>query len=106
MAKSTGNLVLVSELLRDYPSAALRLLLLDRAWGEDWEFVTKDVAAAAGRLDELYASAGRPGTDATAAQAVTDALLNDLDVPTALAIATESGGEAARSALTVLGLLA
>jgi len=31
MAKSTGNLVLVDELMRDYPPAAIRLLCLNRA---------------------------------------------------------------------------
>jgi cysteinyl-tRNA synthetase len=39
-----------------------------------------------------------------AASAVSAALLADLDVPGALAIAEESGGEAARLALSVLGL--
>ena len=32
MAKSAGNLVLVSDLVRDYPAAAVRLLILDRRW--------------------------------------------------------------------------
>ena len=32
MAKSTGNLVLVSDLLAKHPAAALRLLLIDRPW--------------------------------------------------------------------------
>src|SRR3954469_17076291 len=32
MAKSVGNLVLVADLLKEVPAAALRLLLLDRRW--------------------------------------------------------------------------
>ena len=44
MAKSAGNLVLVEELLADYPAAAVRLLILDRRWHEDWDY-----AARAGR---------------------------------------------------------
>jgi len=32
MAKSAGNLVLVSDLLAGYPAAAIRLMILDRSW--------------------------------------------------------------------------
>lgn len=35
MAKSSGNLVLVSDLLAAYPAAAIRLMILDRPWGQD-----------------------------------------------------------------------
>ena len=38
MAKSTGNLVLVRDLVDDHPAAAVRLMILDRPWGEDWEY--------------------------------------------------------------------
>lgn len=34
MAKSAGNLVLVSDLLAAYPAAAIRLMILDRSWSE------------------------------------------------------------------------
>lgn len=105
MAKSTGNLVLVADLLTSAPAAALRLLLLDRRYGEEWDFVPDDLAAAAGRLERLYAGAGRPHTRHAAEAAVLEALLDDLDVPRALAVAEESGGGAARLACTVLGLL-
>ena len=37
MAKSAGNLVLVSDLLRGYPPAAIRLLLLNRPWQTAWD---------------------------------------------------------------------
>ena len=39
-----------------------------------------------------------------AAGAVTAALLDDLDVPTALAVAEEAGGASARLALSLLAL--
>jgi cysteinyl-tRNA synthetase len=105
MAKSTGNLVLVGDLLRDVPAAAVRLLLLDRAWGEDWTYRAEDLDASAGRLERLYAAAGRSGGSAAAGAAVTSALLDDLDVPRALQVAEDAGGEAARAALATLGLL-
>ncbi len=103
MAKSTGNLVLVSDVLASASPAAVRLLLLDRRWGESWDYSTEALAAAGSRLDRLYAAAGRPGSGA-GADAVTDALFDDLDVPRALAIAEESGGEGARLVLRVLAV--
>jgi cysteinyl-tRNA synthetase len=104
MAKSTGNLVLVSDLLTRYPAAAVRLLILDRAWAETWDYQPADLAAAAGRLEVLQAAAGRPDSSAAAVDAVRAALADDLDVPSAMAIAEESGGQAARVLGTLLGL--
>ncbi|MCO1654418.1 class I tRNA ligase family protein [Pseudonocardia sp. S2-4] len=106
MAKSTGNLVLVSDVLAKHAPAALRLLLVDRSWARGWDFHSRDLDAAAERLERLYAAAAR-GTGSggrAATEAVTTALLADLDVPTALDVAEEAGGDAARLALSVLNL--
>jgi cysteinyl-tRNA synthetase len=102
MAKSTGNLVLVSELLEHYPAAVLRLAILDRRWEADWDYVREDLDRAGQRLDRIYAAAARPGPDHAAA--VTAAMLDDLDVPRALEVAEEAGGRTARTLLGVLGL--
>lgn len=105
MAKSTGNLVLVSDVIADHPAAALRLLLVDRPWARDWAFDPGALDGATARLERLFAAAARgAGHPRPATAAVTAALLDDLDVPTALAIAEDEGGEAARLALSVLGL--
>jgi cysteinyl-tRNA synthetase len=106
MAKSTGNLVLVSDVLAEHAAAALRLLLVDRPWGRTWDYRGEDLDAAAGRLERLYAAAARGAGagGAAASAAVTDALLADLDVPAALDVAEEAGGDAARLALSVLNL--
>jgi cysteinyl-tRNA synthetase len=104
MAKSTGNLVLVDDLLARYPAAAVRLLILDRAWAETWDYVPSDLDAATQRLEALQAAAGRPGTSDAAVAAVRAALADDLDVPSALAIAEDSGGQAARVLGTLIGL--
>ena len=48
MAKSSGNLVLAGDLLKDYPAAAIRLLVLDRRWGADWDYDRAGLDAAAG----------------------------------------------------------
>jgi cysteinyl-tRNA synthetase len=103
MAKSTGNLTLVADLLRQHPPAAVRLLVLDRAWHQPWEYRPADLETAAGTLDDLYAAAGRSGA-ASATGAVAEALLSDLDVPRAIAIGRAEGGEAARLLLRVLSL--
>jgi cysteinyl-tRNA synthetase len=108
MAKSAGNLVLVSELLKESSAAAVRLLILDRRWDQDWDFSGAALDEAAARLERLHAAAGRPegaggGGDAAVA-AMRAALARDLDVPTALRIAEEEGGQAARSLGTLLGL--
>jgi cysteinyl-tRNA synthetase len=109
MAKSAGNLVLVSDLLAGHQAAAVRLLILDRRWAEDWEYDPAGLDAAAGRLEQLQSAAGRPdrmlpGSGGSGVAAVQAALADDLDVPAALAIAAESGGQAARVLGTQLGL--
>jgi cysteinyl-tRNA synthetase len=114
MAKSTGNLVLVSDLLKEHSAAAVRLLILDRRWNRDWDFSPDGLDAAEARLERLQAAAGRPdhgvagsgaGGSGTAAVAATRAALAaDLDVPAALRIAEDEGGQAARSLGALLGL--
>ncbi|MGH3754128.1 MAG: cysteine--tRNA ligase [Pseudonocardiaceae bacterium] len=104
MAKSAGNLVLVGDLLGHHPAAAVRLLLLKRPWWQTWDFRSEDINAEASRLDRLYSAAGTARTSPAAADAVTAALVDDLDVPAALAIGEESGGEAARLVLRTLAL--
>jgi L-cysteine:1D-myo-inositol 2-amino-2-deoxy-alpha-D-glucopyranoside ligase len=105
MAKSTGNLVLVGDLLRDHSPAAIRLLLLDRNWHDAWDFRPEDLVTSAGRLERLYSAAGRPSGTKGATDAVTASLLRELDVPTALDIAEEAGGEAARLLVHTLALV-
>lgn len=104
MAKSTGNLVFVSKLLERYSAPAVRLLLLDRAWHAEWDFDRDALDAAAGRLERLYSAAGRGNSGDAAEREAVGALLDDLDVPTALRVAEEAGGSAARTVLSVLGL--
>jgi cysteinyl-tRNA synthetase len=105
MAKSTGNLVLVADVLADHTAAALRLCLLDRPWAKAWDYSAADLDSATARLERLYVAAGRGGSESAAAgEAITAALCDDLDVSAALAIAEEAGGAAARSLIATLGL--
>ncbi len=107
MAKSTGNLVLVRDVLARVRPAVLRLALLDRSWPAAWDFDETVLAAAEQRLDALYVAAGCPGEASAAVTAeVSAALLANLDVPKAVDAAMEAhgGGGAARLLVSLLGL--
>lgn len=101
MAKSTGNLVLVRDLLERRPAAQIRTVLLDRRYDETWDFTPGLLDLAADRLDALRVAGGRPGP-ASAIAAVEDALLDDLDLPRAIDLATQDGGDSARLVLSIL----
>jgi len=103
MAKSTGNLVLVDDLLEQVSPQVLRLHLLDRPWAQPWEFVESDLQASEERWERLRSAAGRPSRGNGAGEALR-ALLHNLDVPKALDLAEESGGAAATRVLRVLSL--
>ena len=61
MAKSTGNLVYVHDVLDRYPPGALRLLILSRPWSEAWEFDEAGLEQAAGDLETLWRYGAEPG---------------------------------------------
>ena len=104
MAKSTGNLVLVEDLLAAHAPAVLRLHLLARPVREAWDHDDAGLARAADLLERLYGAAARArGGEAATAQ-VHAALRRDLDVEGALDVALEDGGQAARTLVDVLGL--
>lgn len=104
MAKSTGNLVLVGDLLRTWSPEAVRFCLVDRPWWQAWEFdgATLDVAAA--RLEELWTAAARPHTDEVAEREVVRLMVEGQDVAAAFATASEAGGSPARTLALVLGV--
>jgi L-cysteine:1D-myo-inositol 2-amino-2-deoxy-alpha-D-glucopyranoside ligase len=104
MAKSTGNLVLVSDLLRTVPGPVIRLLLLNRHWSHPWDFDPADLDTAAANLDRLYKAAGSTADDATGVDGVRGALLDDLDVVAAVSVAHDAGGDAARLLIRTLAL--
>jgi cysteinyl-tRNA synthetase len=104
MAKSTGNLVLISDLLAHYSAPAVRLLILNRLWAEPWDYVPTSLDLAAHRLEVLQIAAGRPDNSGGGVAAVRAALADDLDVPSAIGIAEEAGGQAARVLGSLLGL--
>ena len=105
MAKSAGNLVLVGDLLAKHAPGAVRLMILDRPWGQNWDYRPALLEAAAARLDTLYQAAARNApNDPAAVDALRRVLAEDLNVPAALDLAIEAGGAAARTLVSVLGL--
>ena len=104
MAKSTGNLVLIGDVLRSHSAPAVRLALLNRTWHEPWECADSEFDDAAALLEELHAAAGRPGDVPGARDRVLQLLVTDLNVPAAVALALEEGAGAARFLIEVLKL--
>jgi cysteinyl-tRNA synthetase len=78
-------------------------MLLNRPWAQSWSYSPGELDEAEATLERLYAAAASPGM-APGAAAVPAALLDDLDVPRALAIALEDGGQAARTLIEILAL--
>ncbi len=100
MAKSVGNLVLVSDLLTRHAAPAIRLGLLNRPLTEPWECTEQVFVDAAEMLAQLMAaSASGPDIDDGAVLA---RLSDGLDVPGAIAVALERGGASARTARRLL----
>ncbi|HET6693640.1 MAG TPA: hypothetical protein VFG97_05010 [Pedococcus sp.] len=103
MAKSTGNLVLVSDLLERFSGSAVRLGLLHRRWWQAWDCADQVFTDAEIVLEELQRAAGsvhppRHHDDVLAR------LDDDLDVPGAVVLALDRGGDAAAYLLDVLKL--
>ena len=87
MSKSKGNLVRVSDLLRDgVDPMAVRLVLLEHHYRGEWEWTAAEMDAGVERLALWRAGMstdGGPAADETVA-AVRSALADDIDTPTAL----------------------
>jgi len=105
MAKSVGNLVYVADLLERWEPEAVRLHLISRPWADPWDFVEDDLHSASARLEQIWSAATKPGSDEASHAAAIAALEDDLNVPAALDIAEEAGGQVVRRLGTLLGIL-
>jgi cysteinyl-tRNA synthetase len=102
MAKSRGNLTLVSDLLARHRPAAVRFALLHRPHDEPWECEESVFETAAAQLARLQELAGDPEAASTPHDGVLGAVVSELDVPGAVAVAHDEGPEAARYLLDLL----
>ncbi|MCP5027325.1 MAG: cysteine--tRNA ligase [Actinomycetia bacterium] len=91
MSKSLGNLVFVSELVKQADPRAVRLAVLGHHYQAGFEWHDDELAQGLARLHRLVAAAAGPtGPDpAPFAERVRAALDDDLDTPTALAVLDE-----------------
>ena len=104
MAKSTQNLVLVGDLLERHSGAAVRLALLNRPWDQPWECAETEFTKATSVLKQLYAAAGSAADTTAAVEEVLGLLATELDVPRAIELALDRGGQAARFLIHTLKL--
>jgi L-cysteine:1D-myo-inositol 2-amino-2-deoxy-alpha-D-glucopyranoside ligase len=102
MSKSLGNLVFVSDLLKDWEADAVRLTAVRHHYRDPWEWNERLMPESAERL-ERWAAAGE-GT--AALDEVRAALDDDLDTPTAAAAidAAVARGQGASEAAGLLGV--
>ena len=104
MAKSTGNLVFVHDLLERWSAAAIRFIILSRPWHESWEFDESELDHAEQEIEELRVLETKPSKSSAAASEVQRALFHNLELPRALAIAKEAHGESLHALMNLLGL--
>jgi len=103
MSKSLGNLVFVSDLLKEWEPGAVRLAVLAQHYRTSWEWHDGLLPAAAARLAAWRAAAGPGPAGLAAARAALD---DDLDTPAALAAVdgAAAGGGGVSAAAALLGV--
>ncbi|MEQ8398085.1 cysteine--tRNA ligase [Thalassobaculum sp.] len=96
MSKSLGNFYTVHDVLKEWPGEAIRLLLLSSHYRAPLDFSKSGLKEAKAQLDRLYQAlrnAKDVESDGAAATAdLMEALLDDLNVPLAIAKLHEAAG--------------
>jgi L-cysteine:1D-myo-inositol 2-amino-2-deoxy-alpha-D-glucopyranoside ligase len=102
MSKSLGNLVFVSELVKDWDPMAVRLAILGHHYRDGWEWYDHLMPEATSRLERWRAAGDGDG----ALDEVRAALDDDLDAPGALAAidAAAEAGQGVSAAAALLGV--
>jgi L-cysteine:1D-myo-inositol 2-amino-2-deoxy-alpha-D-glucopyranoside ligase len=102
MSKSLGNLVFVSDLLKEWEPIVVRVALLSHHYRDEWDWDDALMLEAAARLDRWRAAGpGRGGL--TEARSALD---DDLDTPGALSAidAAAAAGQGVSEAAALLGV--
>lgn len=105
MSKSIGNITLVHDLLDRYPAEALRYVLLSAHYRQPLDWSENAVDQAIKTLDRLYGTLRDLGDDPIEPKEINrtppevlDALLDDLNTPTALAALASIASNARKAA--------
>ena len=103
MSKSLGNLVFVSDLLKEWDPRAVRLGILSHSYRHDWEWDEGLMPRAAARLQSWLAAGEGDGALAEVRAALDD----DLDCPSALAAIDQAAaaGRGVSEAAALLGVV-
>jgi cysteinyl-tRNA synthetase len=114
MSKSLGNFITIRDVLKDWPGEAIRLAMLRTHYRQPIDWTLKALEEAESTIDTWYEIVGDAGPGVFCAD-VTNALLDDLNTPRAIAALHElrrpasEGSPGARASLRVganmLGLL-
>jgi cysteinyl-tRNA synthetase len=92
MSKSLGNLVMVRDLLEEWPADTLRFYLGSHHYRQAWSYEASQLAQAAQRVERLRAAVtasggnGAPLDPQPAQQQFNEAMVQDLDTPAATLI--------------------
>ncbi|MCU1375535.1 MAG: mshC [Actinomycetia bacterium] len=102
MSKSLGNLIFISDLLKEWEAPAIRLAIIDHSYREDWDWTDDLMPAAAARVD-AWRTTG-PGDGAL--DDVRHAIDDDLDTRRAIAAIDDaaSSGKGVSDAAALLGI--
>jgi L-cysteine:1D-myo-inositol 2-amino-2-deoxy-alpha-D-glucopyranoside ligase len=103
MSKSLGNLVFVDKLRTEWDPRSIRLAIIEHHYRREWEW---DDTLMPRNRDRLMAWERSDGSDERVLADVREALDDDLDTPTALAIidAAAASGHGVRSAAALVGV--
>jgi cysteinyl-tRNA synthetase len=101
MSKSLGNLVMVSDLLREYPADALRLYLASYQYRNSWEYNAAPLQEAANQAKRWQAAVagaarGTAAGNSTVRQAFCQAMDDDLNTPQAITVLDELANDLLR----------
>jgi L-cysteine:1D-myo-inositol 2-amino-2-deoxy-alpha-D-glucopyranoside ligase len=102
MSKSLGNLVFISDLLKEWDAPAIRCAILDHSYREDWDWTDDLLTVAAARIDSWRAAGPGDGALDEARRAIDD----DLDTRTAIAAIDDAAasGKGVDRAAQLLGI--
>lgn len=104
MAKSLGNLVMVSELLKKYTANQIRFCLLKHHYRQLWEFEELEMQDCVDEFETLFAKCKATDNDSkNIDEDFLNALNRDFDTPRALEILLEKKPSSLKSCLILLG---